>query len=428
MSLPFLKKYSYFQPDPSLAAQAIIDPTKISSVFSNFSKAGLLTVSPTGTTVPAQRSQTNYGQYTGKADFLATSTDRISLTLGYQSSPTISPGNVGFPLATYSLTEYVTLNYTKTISPSMVNDLRGSLNRLWQEQNNPTTVTPGPQALGIQITPDKVLGSPQITMPKRGYLSLGYNPNNSKLADNVYYLRRYAHFWIQAFVTRSSSGASIGYAQENSLYNYQTMGNFTFSGSGTTIGSGNPLADFALGLPDEFQQYPSAITNMRQKQFAAFVQDEWKVSRRIQVTLGLRYEYSTPQRDLLGRSFSILPGEQSQRFVAAPVGAVFPGDPGVPNGLYFPDKNNFSPRIGIAWDPFGKGNTSIRAGAGVFYNILNGWAMDENNGVPPYYAGVDFSSNNGDSLSNVTAPPQYLINPYAAYGQPNPFPSRPTLS
>ncbi len=421
----FLKEYPYFQANPQLASQAMIDPTKMNTVFQNFAKAGLVVTSPTGTLVPAQRTQTNYNQYTGKGDYLITPSDRVSVTVGYQSNPTLSPGNLGFPLDTYSLTEYATLDYTKTIRPNLLNDLRGSVNRLFQKQNNPTTETPGPQALGINITPDLVLGSPQISLPS-GYLSLGYNPNNSDLADNTY---AYSDTltWIKGQHT-FKGGASINFSQENSLYNYDTMGEFDFGGSSTSIGSGNPLADFMMGLPDSFEQYPSAISNMRQKTFAGFFQDEWKVTRTLHLTLGLRYEYATPQRDLLGRSFSILPGVQSQRFVSAPVGAVFPGDPGAPGGLYFPDKNNFAPRFGLAWDPFHDGKTSVRAGFGIFYNILNGWAQDENNGVPPYYAGVSFSSNNGNPLATIASAPQYLNNPYPANGQVNPFPSHATLS
>jgi hypothetical protein len=421
----FLRQYPYYQPNPQLASQGIIDPTKISPVFGAFVKAGLIMTSPTGTIVPAVNTVTNYDQYVGKIDYMPMAKDRISVTTGYQTNPTVPSGNPGFPLSTTSTTEYLLVDYVKTIRPTLLNDFKASVNRLTQQQNNPTTNTPGPGQLGINITPDLVLGSPQIVMPA-GYLSLGYNPNNSNLVDNTYAYSDNVT-WVKGAHT-FKGGASISFSQENSIYNYQTMGAFSFYGSATAIGSGNPLADFFMGLSDEFAQYPSASSNMRQKLFGAFFQDEWKVRRNLLLTLGVRYEYGSPQRDTLGRSFSLLPGVQSQRFVAAPQGLVFPGDPGAPGSIYFPDKNNFAPRIGFAWDPFGNGKTSVRGGFGVFYNILNGWIQDENNGVPPFYAGVDFVSNNGNPLGSIVSAPQFLSNPYAANGQVNPFPSHATLS
>jgi len=418
----FLQKYPYMQSNPALAAQGIIDPTKISSVFQNYVSAGLVASSPTGSYVPTTATKTNYNQYSSKVDYLLTPQDRISATLGYQKNPTIPTPNPNFPLATTNTNSFLTLDYTKTIRPTLLNDFRASVTRFVENENNPTTTTPGPKALGININPDLSLGSTEITMPT-GYLGLGYNPNNAILADTNY---TYSDTltWVKGRHT-FKGGFSLLAAQSNSDYNYQTMGAFGFSGAGTSIGSGNPLADFAMGLPDSFSQYPAAFSNMRSKTYAGFFQDEWKVNQRLQLTIGMRYEYGAPQKDTLGRSFSIIPGEQSQRFVSAPVGAVFPGDPGAPSGLYFPDKDNFAPRFGLAWDPFGDGKTSIRTGFGVFYNILNGWIQDENNGVPPYYAGVSFSSN---PLASISSLPQYLNNPYGAYGQPNPFPSHAILS
>jgi hypothetical protein len=421
----FLQTYPFFQPNASLAAQGIIAPGTINPIFQNFVKANLIVNNSSGSYVPTQATKTNYNQYSTKIDYLITATDRLTGTYGFQSNPTLNAGNIGFPLDSTATNSFVTLDYTKTIGPSLINDLRGSATREHQNQNNPTTTTPGPQALGINITPDLDLGTPQISMPS-GYLSLGYNPNNSDLADTTF---NYADTitWIRGAHT-FKAGFSFIAEQENSDYNYDTMGEFDFYGASTSIGSGNPLADFEFGLPDAFAQYPSAFSNMRSKIYAGFGQDEWKVAPRLQLTIGLRYEYGSPQLDTLGRSFSLIPGEQSQRFVAAPVGAVFPGDPGAPKGLYFPDKNNFAPRFGLAWDPFGDGKTSVRAGFGVFYNILNGWAQDENNGIPPFYAGVTFSNNDGDPLSRVSAAPQYLSNPYSSNGQINPFPSHATLS
>ncbi len=117
----------------------------------------------------------------------------------------------------------------------------------------------------------------------------------------------------------------------------------------------------------------------------AFFQDEWHVSRRFTLTLGLRYEYSQPKLDTQGRSFSIIPGQQSTVFSDAPVGMVFPGDKGAPVGTNFPDKNNWGPRFGFAWDPKGDGKTSIRGGFGMFYDVLKGEDNLQFNGQPPFF-------------------------------------------
>lgn len=421
----FLQANPYFQPNPTLAAQAIIDPAAINPVFSNFNKANLLTTTASGVIVPAVATKTNYDQYSAKADYLITPTDHLTATVGYQKNPNIPAGNPNFPLATINTNDFLTLDYVKIITPAILNDFRASFTRYYENENNPTTTTPGPQALGINITPDVTLGSPEISLT--GDLSLGYNPNNALLADNTY---NYADTltWTKGRHTLKV-GFSVIAEQENSDYNYQTMGDFYFYGSGTNIGSGNALADFEFGLPDEFSQAPAAFSNLRSKIYAGFGQDEFKIIPNLQITAGIRYEYGTPQIDTEGRSFSLNPGEQSQRFAGAPVGLVFPGDPGVPKGLYFPDKNNFAPRLGIAWDPFGDGKTSVRAGFGVFFNILNGWTQDENNGQAPFYASVDFDSNSGNPLPPITsAPPAYLSNPYQSNGLPNPFPSHAVLS
>ena len=88
------------------------------------------------------------------------------------------------------------------------------------------------------------------------------------------------------------------------------------------------------------------------------------------------------------------PGVQSTRFPAAPVGLVYPGDPGVPRGTYATDKNNLAPRLGVVWDPDGRRTTTVRGAWGIFYDALAGQGDFFQNGVlaPPFTPLVEVNS------------------------------------
>ncbi|HXH06559.1 MAG TPA: TonB-dependent receptor [Vicinamibacterales bacterium] len=160
-------------------------------------------------------------------------------------------------------------------------------------------------------------------------------------------------------------------------------GDFDFNG----VHTGNALADFLLGLPGQFRRTTAnSIQDGVGWLYAAYAQDEFRLSPRLTLNYGLRYELPIPFVDKNDALNAFRPGQQSRRFPDAPTGLVYPGDPGVPRGTYETDRNNVAPRVAVAWDPTGSGRTSVRAAWGLFYDALAGQGDFFQNGVlaPPF--------------------------------------------
>jgi len=413
--------HPYYQSDPTKQQQAIIDPTKIDPVAKNYIAAGILPTSPTGQLLPQGAQRDNVNQYVGKFDFYATTNDHISLSAGYNKEPLQNPffgANVpGFTSATNIWDYFANVAYNKTISLSSLNELLITAQRFYSTAL-PTSHFPTPNQLGVNIMSDDPFGPP--TLAFNSGMNVGFNPNVAWKADNNYAISD-TLTWNHGHHT-FKFGGRFGIMQENSVYAYQTNGIFYFYGPGG-IGSGNDLADFLFGASDEFSEYSRAPSNEHQKQYAAFAQDEWKATPRLTLTYGLRYEYTSPETDTHGYSFSIVPGRQSVKFPGAPLGFLVPGDPGAPRGWYYPDHTNFSPRFGIAWDPFGNGKTSIRGGGGMFFDTLNGWMSDWATDEAPWAGGTDFTFAGTYSVPT-NAADAILSDPYGSGGAVDPFPSK----
>ena len=421
----YLQAHPYFQSNAALANQGIIDPTKIDPVAKAYIGAGLVPTAANGQLFPKGSASDNVNQYTGKLDFYATANDRLSLTIGSNQEPTANPlvgATVpGFTADTSTTNQFLNLGYTKTFSAALLNEAHATAERFYQT-SSAGSHPPAPAALGVNINSDLAFAPPIIQLLSSN-LVLGFDPNlPRKKADDTYAISD-TLTWTRGRHT-IKTGGRFAIMQENSVYAYATNGWFFFYGAGTGVGSGTDLADFLFGAPDEYAQYPRANNNEHQKQYALFAQDEWKVTPRLVLTLGLRWEYTSPEADVHGHTFDIIPGLHSTRFENAPPGLVVPGDPGAPKGWYFPDHRNFAPRFGFAWDVFGNGKTSVRGGAGMFYDTLNGWMSDWNNGVLPWWPSADIFFGASPPNAANTA----LSLPYQTAGAPDPFPSTPPPS
>ena len=419
-----------------------LNPLALNPVSLNYIKSGLMPVNDSGLITPTSALINNNNELTMRFDFQVTAKDQITATLGGQRNPNINPfvtqsnfvpwADVpGFSVSTQINDYFVNLGYTHIFSPNVLNEVRFSTQRLFQDQGHPLGANSlaTAAALGFtNLTPDDSTGPPLVGINAEstnvGYTFSGPTTlanNTFSLSDTLTWIRG-KHNWKMGF--------GVSSYQNNQLFDFITNGLFDFDGSI----SGNGFADFLLGAATDYTQGAAAPSNIRTKSWFGFFQDEWHLTKTFTVNLGIRYEYNSPKTDTLGRTFSIIPGDISSRFPGAPVGVVFPGDKGAPRGSNFPDRTNWAPRVGFAWNPDGHGKTSIRGGFGIFYDILKAEDNFQFNGQPPFFSLANFNfpeslAGNSCGASNESASPiTYFSDPFGSTCNVNTFPSVARLS
>ena len=215
----------------------------------------------------------------------------------------------------------------------------------------------------------------------------------------------------QVNMTFGSHQLRVGFDYRRGTVNrFEYFGNpsTTFNGQQT----GDARADLLIGRMWNFTQSSPNRWLPRGQEYDAYVQDDWKVTRRLTLNLGLRWDPFLPFPDRQGLGSLFLPGRQSTLFPRAPEGLLFEGDASVPKGVIRSRPNLWSPRFGFAWDPFGDGRTSIRGGYGLFNNQL-------------FLQGYDRTVGPALSLRiTLVDPPGGLEDPYSTLPGGYPYPYR----
>ena len=161
-------------------------------------------------------------------------------------------------------------------------------------------------------------------------------------------------------------GGSIVKARRHG--NEYTPASPAFTFDGTRSGSGNGYADYYLGLPITVTEGTVLLSWTRKYVPTLFFEDDWKVSRKLTLNLGVRWEPYVPLTEQHNHLSAFRPGQQSTLYPNAPKGLLVAGDPGVPSGIVDSEWGKLAPRVGFAFDPQGNGKSSIRGGYGIFYD------------------------------------------------------------
>ena len=307
------------------------------------------------------------------------------------------------PLRVY---EFV-LGHTYLIGPGTVASFRGSVNRSnivkqppdFQDLNElgVKAYLYKPATLRLNVTNGFIVGTNNGTFSQYNTTAFHFGEDISMVRGNH----------------QIGFGGSWIHQQLNALSMVFATAPVTFNGTITGMG----LADFLLGKPNSFQQGSPGLFYYRLNHAALYLQDSWKVTPRLTVNPGLRWEpYLPVYVEDIGLSYfdraAFDQGVKSTVFPNAPAGLRFPGDAGMPGGrrVGFHRMGEMAPRLGIAWDPTGKGTTSIRAAYGIFYNRPN----------LTTYGGYSSSAPNGNSVT--VQNPSSFADPWSAFPGGDPFP------
>ena len=315
--------------------------------------------------------------------------------------------------------DLISLRHTHTFSPTLVLEFAGGFSHR-DNYYYSLAADDDPATLGLPVPadiPDHLKGLPRVTL--QGYWPLGQGANTPR-EQEIWDVQASGRLsWI-----RQKHTLRMGFDTSRAIYDQpqwnNVRGSFRFGRRFTR----HTVGDLLLGrLQNVNRRVQTTFNEMRAFGFGMFINDDWKVSPDLTLNLGLRYEVEMPPYDLNDRMSNYHPGLNkvvlasdrslsgledllegqglADRTVLAP-------DVGMTRHLIDPDYNNFSPRVGFAWRPFGNNRNVLRGGYGVFYQgYLLGPVRNQLAGVFPFTFQEVYNSG-----GNSRIPPPTLQNPF----------------
>ncbi len=351
-------------------------------------------------------------QYIGRVDWLQNSKHTIFgryFVAAYKNPATYDGKNLltTTQAGNLELAQSLTVGDNYVFGPGTLNSFHATFNRR-RDDRGPTDIPINPTLLGVNMysaVPNFLLFAVTGGFSTFcGTCAPGhFNVNAFQIADDVDVIRG-RH--------QMAFGFNLVRVQNNTISGFQENGNFTFNGSRTNV----PLADFMLGLPNDFNQTNATPNDLRSWIMSFYAQDTFRISSRLTVNFGVRWEptFSDPDKYGRGTSFSLAgfyANQHSKVFPNAPAGLFFKGDSGIPDAMWNGKLWNFAPRVGIVWNPHGDGRDTLRVGGGILYDVSETWYNERDTTNAPV-----------GTLLDVPNPVGGLSNPWQGYPGGNPFP------
>jgi hypothetical protein len=357
-------------------------------------------------------------QAVGKVDYHITQKDLVFVRYFLDDIPSTGYGNgTGSALGTSWLSKFpyryqdTTVGWVHTFAASLLNVAHITYQRsvFGEETSLPFSLT----AIGYDVNTESAYSTYGLTPDSS--LSVGgafgaYPGAPTRdimptwdVNDNV--------TWIKGRHT-VDAGFQIYHNRINELQNFFTGGSMTFSGQFSGVGA----SDFLLGDFSNYTQISGLSSRLHQTLPSAYVQDDIKLTPRVTMNAGVRVDIVSGYHSEDGQLMSLQPGQQSTVFPLATPNLVFAGDKGVPADV-IGTRADIAPRLGFAWDVFGNGKTSLRAGAGIFYvPMTEGISLNRQTLIQPFCLEVSLNAGNGENIW--AQPPFNGVDPYPIANSP----------